>query len=177
MNKYLVSINDLPPAGKEFTISDQQVWETPIKEFKMDCSIINPLNMTLFIMNADDGCLVRGKLTGTVTVPCNRCAENATINIDSTFDEYEEIPESQKHKTDSDHIVFEKGVPMLNIAEVAWEQFMLSLPQSPLCSEECKGLCPKCGANLNAGNCECDSDSGDERFAILRNLKIGKKQD
>lgn len=175
MNKYLVSLNELPPSGKEFKIDDQEVWKEPIKEFKMDCSITEPLKMDVFVMNAEDGCLVRGKLKGAVTVPCNRCMENANIIIDSEFDEYEEIPENQRHKTDSEHIVFERGVPMLNLAEVGWEQFMLALPQSPLCREDCKGLCGKCGANLNAGDCGCDKSPQDERMAVLRNLKIEKK--
>lgn len=180
MNKYLVSINDLPPSGKEFTLDDQGIWQEPIKEFKMECRITEPLKARVFVMPADDGCLVRGELSGAVTVPCNRCAENADINIDNKFDEYEEIPENTRAAQDSKnaegHIVFDRNAPMLNLAEIVWEQFMLSLPVSPLCREDCRGLCPQCGANLNIAPCSCKDNGGDQRFAALRGLKIDRKQ-
>ena len=179
MNKYLVSINDLPPSGKEFNLDDQDIWLDPIKEFKMDCRIVSPLKANIFVMPADEGCVVRGDLRGEVIVPCNRCAENADINIDSKFDEYEEIPEktraSQDSKNAEGHIVFDRNAPMLNLAEIAWEQFMLSLPVRPLCRDDCKGLCPKCGANLNLGACACENNDGDPRLAALQGLKIDKK--
>lgn len=176
MEKYLVSINDLPPSGKTFTIDDQEVWLEPIKEFKMDCRITEPLKTTLFVMPADEGCVVRGTLAGEVVLPCSRCAENAIIKIDSKYDEYEEIPPQGSGrnviKNADGHIVFDRNAPMLDLAAVAWEELMLSLPVNPLCREECKGLCPTCGANLNLGACGCSGDSGDPRLAALRNIKI-----
>lgn len=179
MNNYLVSINDLPPSGKEFTLEDQDIWEDPIKKYKMDCRITSPMKASIFVMAADEGCLVRGELTGAVTVPCNRCAEDAHIGIETKFDEYEEIPEitraAQDSKNADGHIVFDRNAPMLNLAEVAWEQFMLSLPSKPLCDNACKGLCPQCGANLNKETCSCGGSSGDPRLAALRDLKIDKK--
>lgn len=175
MNKHLVSINDLPPGGKEFVLDDQNVWLDPIREFKMDCAITTPLKMTAFVMPADSGCLVRGHMEGSVTVPCNRCAENANISLDAKFDEYEEIPEESHAKNDESHIVFDRNAPMLNLGDVAWEQFMLAMPQTPLCKKDCKGLCPQCGANLNLGPCDCRGDDGDPRLAALRNLKLGDR--
>lgn len=179
MNKYLVSINDLPPSGKEFTLDDQEIWLGPIKEFKMDCRITTPLKARLFLLPADEGVVVRGELTGSVVVPCNRCAENAVINMDNKIDEYEEIPENVRGVNDNpdseNHIVFDRNAPMLNMAEVAWEQFMLAMPVHPLCKPDCKGLCPKCGANLNLGNCDCVADAGDPRMAALRGVKVTKQ--
>lgn len=174
MQKYLVSINDLPPDGKEFVLDDQNIWLEPIKEYKMDCDITKPLNMKVFVMNADDGCLTRGVINGAVTVPCDRCAEDAQVSIDSRFDEYEEIPD-EKHAGGDNHVVYDRGAPMLNLAEVAWEQFMLALPSQPLCKADCKGLCPKCGVNLNANACSCEPEEGDSRMAALKNVKINRK--
>lgn len=175
MKKYLVSINDLPPDGKEFTLDDQEIWLDPLSEFKMDCKIDKPLKARLFVMPADAGCLVRGDLAGGVVVPCNRCAEDAHILIDSHFDEYEEIPQQegkgkQAEKSEG-HVVFDRGAPMLDLAEVAWEQFMLALPARPLCKTDCKGLCSQCGANLNLGSCSCETSEGDSRMAALKNFK------
>lgn len=176
MNKHLVSINDLPPDGKEFEINDQEIWLEPIKEFKMDCRIIKPLHGKIFVQTADEGILIRGSLQGEIVVPCNRCAEDAKVSINTKFDEYEEIPDENIHK-DGEHegyIVYDKHAPMLNLAEVGWEQFMLAQPIQPLCREDCKGLCSKCGANLNLDECSCGKDEGDPRLAALRNLKVSK---
>ena len=63
----------------------------------------------------------------------------------------------------------------INVAHLAFEEFLLALPVKALCSEECKGLCPKCGHNLNTGPCACVNDEGDPRLAALRNLTLGKK--
>jgi uncharacterized protein len=52
------------------------------------------------------------------------------------------------------------------------EQIYLALPQKPLCSQDCHGLCPGCGANLNQESCRCEDKPGDSAFAALRAIKI-----
>lgn len=177
MTNNLVSINDLPPAGKEFFLDDQVIWLNPLKEFKMDCKIEKPIAMKVFIMPAENGVLVRGDISGAVVLPCNRCAEDAHVDLNSHFDEFEEVPEAslKNPSPEEEHVVFERNSPMLNLDEVAWEQFMLALPTRPLCTENCKGLCSVCGTNLNQGSCECTRSEGDPRMAALRGLKIDKK--
>lgn len=174
MRKYLVSINDLPPDGKEFTLDDQEIWLAPLKEFHMECRIEKPLEARLTVMPAEDGCLVRGTLTGAVVVPCNRCAEDAAVAIDTRFDEFEDIPPEESAPgavpDDASHVVYDRHAPMLDLAAVCWEQFMLSLPVAPLCKEDCKGLCPVCGTNLNEGECSCVREHDDPRMAPLRDL-------
>lgn len=179
MQKYLVSLNDLPPDGKKFSLDDQEIWLGPIAEFNMDCKIVKPVEAEITVLPAEDGCLVRGSISGEVTVPCNRCAEVAKAQISGKFDEFEEIPPENTLKKSGgngeSHVVYERHAPMLDLAGVAWEQFMLAMPVNPLCDETCKGLCPKCGANLNQGDCGCDRTEEDPRLAPLRNLKVERK--
>jgi uncharacterized protein len=52
------------------------------------------------------------------------------------------------------------------------EQFVLSLPAKVLCDFACKGLCPRCGANLNLEECGCVEDEGDPRMAVFKNIKL-----
>ncbi|MDE7241694.1 DUF177 domain-containing protein [Desulfovibrio sp.] len=176
MRKYLVSINDLPPGGKEFTLDDQEIWLGPLKEFHMDCRIERPLAARINVVPTEDGCLVRGRLTGGVVVPCNRCAEDAAVDIDAAIEEFEEIPAEENAASaeaapdGASHVVYDRHAPMLDLAAVCWEEFMLALPVAPLCREDCKGLCPRCGTNLNEGQCGCTPDEGDHRMAPLRDL-------
>ncbi len=143
----------------------------------MDYRIVKPLHGKIFVQPVDEGILVKGNLKGVVVAPCNRCTEDATIKIDTEFSEYEDIlPESgTKMDEQGGMIVYEKHAPMLNLAEVGWEQFMLALPIQPLCKEDCKGLCPKCGSNLNNDACSCATDDGDPRMGALRGLSVNKK--
>jgi uncharacterized protein len=56
------------------------------------------------------------------------------------------------------------------LEDVLREQVLLSLPARTLCREDCKGLCPRCGHNLNTDPCECDPAPADPRWAALSDL-------
>jgi uncharacterized protein len=51
------------------------------------------------------------------------------------------------------------------------ERLLLSLPTLPLCRDDCRGLCARCGSDLNAGPCGCAAEAGDPRLAVLRTLR------
>ncbi len=53
---------------------------------------------------------------------------------------------------------------------------MLSVPMKPLCSDECKGICPSCGANLNAAGCGCRIERVDDRMAALKKYFEDRKE-
>ena len=59
----------------------------------------------------------------------------------------------------------------IDLSELMREQFYLALPMKPLCREDCKGLCPQCGTNLNTGTCDCAPAWDDPRLAPLKQLK------
>jgi uncharacterized protein len=59
----------------------------------------------------------------------------------------------------------------IDVSPMLRERLLLALPTLPLCREGCRGLCARCGADLNAGPCDCAAAVGDERFAVLRTLK------
>ena len=94
-NLHLLSLNDLPPDGKRLTVDDASLWAANLREFHMDCRVEQPLKVELHILPVEDGYLVRGELTGGVIVPCNRCAEDVHIALDSRFEEFEDVPEAE----------------------------------------------------------------------------------
>ena len=59
----------------------------------------------------------------------------------------------------------------IDLGQLMREQFLLSLPMKPLCSDACRGLCPVCGTNLNRGSCDCKSTWDDPRLAALREIR------
>ena len=62
----------------------------------------------------------------------------------------------------------------IDLGELFREQILLAIPMTPLCREECKGLCPVCGADLNAGECSCERGEIDPRWSALADLKDKK---
>src|SRR5512144_3109315 len=60
----------------------------------------------------------------------------------------------------------------IDLDPIVREQVLLELPEYPVCDEQCKGLCPVCGANLNDRECGCDRHVPDPRWAGLKNVKL-----
>ncbi|MFW5872616.1 MAG: YceD family protein, partial [bacterium] len=60
-----------------------------------------------------------------------------------------------------------KDIKEVDIRQILKSNIFLDLPIKPLCSEDCKGLCPQCGQNLNKGDCNCERDIIDPRLAKL----------
>lgn len=58
----------------------------------------------------------------------------------------------------------------IDLAPLVEEQALLALPTRPLCDEDCRGLCPRCGANLNAGSCACPAPAADGRLGVLHTM-------
>ena len=177
-----LALSEIGPEGLSLTVDEPAVWDAPLAEFHVACRVVRPLRAELVVLPQDNGCLLRGRLTGEVALPCNRCAEEALVTLDQTFDEFEAYPDSGTGDTEvfderalleNGHVLrLENGVPVLDVSAFLWEEFSLALPVKPLCSPDCRGVCPVCGKNLNEGPCGCSSDEGDPRLAALRNLKI-----
>lgn len=97
---------------------------------------------------------------------CDRCAEDLKKNI--SFDLNKILVQSLANDVDyDDYVVVENGV--LDLDELIEEEVQLFLPSKMLCSDDCKGLCTKCGKNLNLGKCDCKSDV-DPRMELLLQL-------
>ena len=65
----------------------------------------------------------------------------------------------------------------IDLGQLIREQFYLSLPMKPLCRPDCRGLCPDCGTDLNAGACGCVERTVDPRWAALAALKDSSNPD
>lgn len=171
-----IPLGSLSPEGLEVTLDDPALWRDPLAEFGMDCRMEEPLSATLRILPVDGGWLIRGVLRGTVIVPCCRCAEDARVVLREEFEDFEEDPDAEDAAGDGEsRIVEDDGLRCLDAAAMAWEEFVLALPPAPLCAPECRGLCPRCGANLNRDSCSCAADEGDPRMAALRGLKVARR--
>lgn len=181
--KLHIALNDIGPEGMELHVEDQAVWTEPCQEFHLPVEIVEDLVADVQVSSQEDGCLVRGTLRGKVKLPCDRCADPMLLDVRQSFDEFEAFPPSSFGKIgpdsdqedsfdplDTELIFMEKNGPVLDLGALLWEEFALALPVKPLCSPECKGICPQCGVNFNREHCDCFRDDGDPRMAALREL-------
>jgi uncharacterized protein len=64
----------------------------------------------------------------------------------------------------------------IDLAPAIREQILLQIPSSPICRDDCQGLCPRCGKDLNEGDCGCDRTAMDPRWAALKGIQLEKKE-
>jgi uncharacterized protein len=175
------ALQKISPAGQEFLLDDQAIWTDPIAEFGLACRIAEPVSARIFLLPQEGGILVRGRLRGKVALPCNRCMEDALVDLEHAFESFEPFPPFPGEEDgESDPAVDREVVRLephslgveINLAALAWEEFSLAVPANPLCAAGCKGLCPQCGTNKNLASCDCAPDTGDPRLAVLRGLTV-----
>ena len=116
-----------------------------------------------------------GWLHTVARVNCSRCLEHAPRTVEREFRvcsrPEEAMPSERSAELDlKDLDVDYYSGDSLDLSAILVEQVLLDLPMKLLCSEECRGLCPRCGANRNRNNCECDP-VGDPRLAPLGELR------
>ena len=99
-------------------------------------------------------------------VVCDRCLTPLTRPQHMEFSHI--LVLSLNREENDEFIVVSDG--LLDLAELVNADILLELPTSVVCGEDCKGLCPICGHNLNEGDCGCDRSVPDRRFDKLREL-------
>jgi uncharacterized protein len=126
--------------------------------------------------------ILGGRLQARLQVMCGRCLEPFTLPVDTQV-ELTYVPHPAQAASEEEVELSQDDLTTafyrdqtLDLGEMVREQFYLALPMSPLCREDCKGLCPRCGTNLNQGTCACDVRWEDPRLAGLRTL-LQKKTD
>lgn len=175
MPELWLDITDIPAEGREFSFSDQAIWTGPVAEFSLGHVLDAPglgIEAAFSVLPQGRGALVRGKISGKVVVPCDRCAEDVTLAVGSDFELFEEAPLEGEEAMEPGLLRRRGKVLELDVGSLLWEQYLLALPVKPLCDENCQGLCPRCGAPLRDGPCGCAEESGDPRLAVLKNLKV-----
>ena len=173
MQNYRISLNDLSPEGKEFTLDDAAIWQEPMDEFGLDFRVSKPLRARILVLPTDGGWLVRGTLEGEVVLPCSRCAEDSVAVIAARFEDFENKPGMGEDEDESDESVAPAEMEENTDGRIVFEHNS-PLPVTPLCRKDCKGLCAGCGVNLNEGMCACTEEEGDPRMAALRGLTLHK---
>ena len=207
MNPFIVHIDQIAEVAQPWEADlsreflDEVLAAPPPSEFRADGAA--HLNANLTKLGRD--VLVRGRATVPLKGQCKRCLKplhvdepveftltfvpaEAAPHVKSKDDEPEAKGGKKKHKRaddESPEASFDLGKldderysgKEIDLAQPLREQVLLNLPPSPVCKEDCKGLCVICGGDLNERDCGHKQESADPRWQALKNIQLDKKKE
>jgi uncharacterized protein len=173
-----IVIDDLKPEPLHFH------HEYPIGEIKFsheDAVLRAPVAIDFILSHTDRNLHVDGTLETSLHCKCSRCTKDFSRLVKTGFD-LSYAPQPKWSTGDAEielryeemEVGFYDGVA-LDVNLMVLEQIELSIPMRLICKEDCKGLCYKCGADLNDGACFCKNEETDSRLSVLLDFK--KKMD
>ena len=119
---------------------------------------------------------VNGHVETRVQVECDRCLKPVELPVSVDF-ALEYIPGADYESGFATALSEEQmsvdvfDGEAIDVDEIVKEQILLALPARTLCLEDCKGICPECGIDLNTGQCNCSAEAVDPRWAALKSFK------
>ena len=134
-----------------------------------------PLHVDMVHVRSGEDLLFSATLNSELVGRCGRCLEEYALSLAREFScvmspgrTFEREQELTADELSASFYTEEE----VNLSALVHEETLLALPSRPLCREDCRGLCPQCGINLNVESCECRQEWKDSRLTILSNLRL-----
>jgi len=174
-----IPVNSIPETGRELHLELGPEWfarwreEDPGLEFASG-EIAGTVRLE---KHGGRDILVRGKLKGSLNLTCSRCLEAFTAPVAAAFDLLlvpgpETITAQGEELTTADLDLDYYAGEVVDLERLLREQIILMVPLKPLCAEDCRGLCPRCGANRNRESCGCPEIKAAGPLAGLAKPKV-----
>jgi uncharacterized protein len=171
-------VDDISGEAKEIAFAEAEgtinrtLEAGPVHEFR----IAGPVAVEMSYYRAGTELFLEGELTAMTAASCARCAEEFETPSTRSF-RYILMPRAlvstgDERGDDLEFAVYDGDE--VDLTPLVQEQVLLALPTRPLCREDCRGLCPRCGINLNEHQCDCRGDQLESRLAVLRTLKLSR---
>lgn len=169
-----IHFDEIPQEGLRLEITDESWFP------RHDISKKGPVTAEIYLEKRGERIFVEGTIKGTFLLECDRCLETFEFPIENAFKVDLELTD---HATLREHPIAEHSCssnemdvmfldePLVDVFYVLQQQVYLALPDKKICKPECKGICQKCGANLNEEQCACSTAPESSPFGILKKLK------
>ena len=154
----LIDVKYLADKKENFNFSES--FELPRGDYMMKVSAV----VTGNVYRQGTDYIVDGKVKTVLNLNCDLCLSAFETKLD--FD----LTEIFSENPDSDEEIWELSDKTIDLKPAVIANIILNMPMQVLCSDDCKGLCPKCGHNLNDGDCGCDRGYVNPQFEKLLNL-------
>jgi uncharacterized protein len=161
------------------TISSMHVSDNiDLKDFKANgrkIKFVEPVHFEGDIYKVEGENFLTGNIVFKYIENCARCLKEFPLEIEAALSG-KLVERSKKNRENlddeygmEDNIIYYEG-EHIDLTDAIMATIILSLPMKALCNDDCKGLCPKCGKNLNKGDCDCNYEEIDPRMAKLKDL-------
>lgn len=127
---------------------------------------------SLVVTNVGTRCItINGEGQVSLIMPCSRCLKEVSVPIDFVIERKVDLSVEDVNRADEDveELSYIDGYH-LDVDRLIHTEILINLPFQVLCSDDCKGLCFKCGANLNKGECGCDREQFDPRMSVIQDI-------
>ena len=154
----------------------EKVYQRDAFTSSADYTIVEPVSLAFDIFKDKDQFRLAGDVQTALELPCSRCLEPFRWPVDAHFDlRYQpktyNTGDGEREIEEDDLTTAFYENEEIDLGQLMEEQFYLSLPMKPLCGDDCKGLCPICGTNLNRSACVCSRSWVDPRLEALKQFK------
>jgi uncharacterized protein len=172
-----IEVSNIPENGMTIKFSKDGSWfGNYLPETGDDHYRLQVVDVTCFLKRIRETVYLDGQLDTAVSLECSRCLETACLPVACHFN-YTFTPPGELHideqelsAEDMDFVYYEDET--IDLDPIIYEQIVMHIPIKALCSVSCRGLCPHCGINLNQESCQCHNQQVNEKFSILKKLKV-----
>jgi uncharacterized protein len=175
-----IRIDEIPDAGRflRFHWDESRLRHLLPPDDPMPIALERPVEVDLEIHKRPDHIRVTGKIQAALQIACHRCLEIYSLPLEQQVDAF--LVKTERKEASEEDLELEAEEleyeffdgEVIDIDFLVAEQIFLVLPLKALCAEECKGICPRCGANLNVEVCSCPKKEQKSPFAGLRAVKL-----
>ncbi len=139
-----------------------------------DLELIGTVTVDFDVVPGDRIYYCHGQVVSDARLACSRCLEPFTVTlrgeVDFSINEAADEGAVDRDEVPDNELIVAAGTREIDISDPVREALVLEIPLQPLCSADCRGLCPVCGANRNETACECKIEQTDSRWDALRDL-------
>ena len=144
-----------------------------------ECQFLAPLTIHLDIKKEYNHVRVSGELATILRMVCSCCLAEFDFPLESRFTVFYiregAIPQDEEVELSGEDLISATySGDEIDLTPEIVEQVLLDIPLKPLCKEDCRGLCPTCGFDLNVAECGCDREKYNLKFNVLKNFKVDR---
>mgnify|MGYP001104549899 CR=1 FL=1 len=176
-------VNVGPIKGRTGAYLDVELSERLESPWDGNVVFVEPVQAKVRVVNTGNGYVATGDASARASIVCDRCLEPFPAYLEARFEqEFRKFDEPQgaragageaaapgeRREEDDDYRAFDGDT--IDLDETVLEAFLLAAPVKFVCREDCRGICPRCGTNLNAKQCSCEAEAVDPRLAELAKL-------
>lgn len=173
-----IRVDEIPESGRtlRFHWDQEKMAEFVPPDDPFGLKLLHPVNVALTINRHRGHLRITGKIEGAIEVVCHRCLTAFEYPLNEDVDIYlveeEQAPRDEEKELELEELAYEFfDGEVIEIDQLVAEQIFLALPVKVLCSEDCKGICPGCGATLNNEVCGCKAGGKGSPFEKLASIK------